>query len=66
MDHIRDKATIEKQAVRISNMICNVNTNYRGNLFEMISKNLRRDGQWYTASLFENISENYGVDKELN
>lgn len=59
------KENIDKTACKISKLICNTNTDYRGNLFYMIAEKLKRDGQGYTSSLLFDIAQEYGIDKNL-
>jgi hypothetical protein len=51
----------KKQAAQFAKALTGVNTNYRGDYFAAIAKQLRWEGQGYTASLFERIAQAYGI-----
>ena len=56
-----DKAPIEKDAETIADIIANTNTDLRGNLFLLVSDNLRKDSQGYTSELLKEIAIKYGL-----
>jgi hypothetical protein len=52
---------IDQKAADISDMVNKTQTEYRGNLFLAISTQLQKKGQHYTADLFHDLANVYGV-----
>lgn len=56
-----DKAPIEKDAEKIADIIVSTDTDLRGNLFLLISENISKNTQFFTASLLKEIAIKYGL-----
>jgi len=52
---------IKDDAKKISDILIETNTDVRGNLFLEVFNNLVDEGQGFTASLFLQMSSEYGV-----
>ena len=55
---------LQLNAMRIANIMRKTDTEKRGDLLLMVSKALSKQTQHYSASLFEQIAQEYGVHKE--
>lgn len=54
---------LRKKAINISGIVASVDAGDRGVLFKLVADELDKHGQWYTAILFEEIAEKYGMPK---
>ena len=59
------QSEINKKAQIITNMMKSTNTDYRGNVFEKVGIELKKQGQYYTGNLFLEIANTYGIDKSV-
>lgn len=56
---------IKVRALAIARSMQNTSTELRGNVLQEVANQLGKDGYNYTASLFEQIAKQYGVNPNV-